>query len=203
MPDAAMDLTRPLPVGSVGRLSSGWWGMWCVIATEAALFAYLLFSYFYIAAQAHAPWPPDGPPKLGIALAGTVILLAASGTVWWGERGIMNGRPGQLRLGLAATLVLGVVFLGLQLLEWSHKSFTPAKNVYGSLFFTITGFHMVHVAAGLLMLLVLLVWSFMGYFDQRRHSALSIGAIYWHFVTAVWLAVFATLYLSPYAGVSA
>jgi cytochrome c oxidase subunit 3 len=96
-----------------------------------------------------------------------------------------------------------VLFVGLQLFEWSHKPFTLAANVYGSLFFTITGFHMVHVVVGLLMLLVLLVWSFMGYFDQRRHSALSIGAIYWHFVTAVWLAVFATLYLSPYAGVSA
>jgi cytochrome c oxidase subunit 3 len=143
----------------------------------------------YIAAQAHAPWPTGGPPKLGIALAGTAILLAASGTVWWGERGIMRGRPGQLRLGLAATLVLGTLFIGLQLYEWRHKPFTLTKDVYGSLFFTITGFHMAHVAAGLVMLLVLLAWSTLGYFDERRHSALSIGAIYWHFVTAVWLVV--------------
>lgn len=202
MPDARMALTRPLPIGSVGRLSSGWWGMGCVIATEAALFAYLLFSYFYIAAQAHAPWPTGGPPKLGIAGTGTVILVAASLTVWWGERGIMRGRPGQLRLGLAATLVLGAAFLGLQLYEWQQKPFTLAKDVYGSLFFTITGFHMAHVVVGLLMLAVLLVWSFLGYFDSRRHSALSIGAIYWHFVTVVWLLVFGALYLTPYAGLS-
>ena len=202
MPEARMALTRPLPVGSVGRDSSGWWGMWAVIATEAALFAYLLFSYFYVGAQAHAPWPTGGPPKLGIASFGTAVLVAASLTVWWGERGIMRGRPGQLRIGLAATLVLGVVFLALQLREWSGKPFTPSKDVYGSLFFTITGFHMAHVVAGLLMLLVLLVWSLLGYFDQRRHSALSIGAIYWHFVTAVWLAVFAALYLTPHFGMS-
>ena len=202
MPDARMALTRPLPVGSVGRESSGWWGMWGVIATEAGLFAYLLFSHFYIAAQAPAPWPAGGPPKLGIASLGTVVLVAASLTVWWGERGIMRGRPGQLRIGLAATLVLGVLFLALQWYEWSNKPFTLSTDVYGSLFFTITGFHMAHVAAGLLMLLVLLVWSTLGYFDQRRHSALSIGAIYWHFVTAVWLAVFTALYLMPRLGMS-
>ena len=201
MPEATMELTRALPVGSKGRLSSGWWGMWCVIATEGALFAYLLFSYFYIAAQAHAPWPTDGPPKLAVALPGTAILLAASLTVWWGERSIMRGNTGRLRVGLAATLVLGTVFVALQLYEWRSKPFTLDKNAYSSLFFTITGFHMAHVVFGLLMLLVLLVWASLGYFDQRRHSALSIGAIYWHFVTAVWLAVFAALYLSPYLGV--
>jgi heme/copper-type cytochrome/quinol oxidase subunit 3 len=198
-----MVLRRELPVGSVGRLSSGWWATWCILATEGALFAYLLFSYFYIAAQAHAPWPPGGSPKLAVALPGTFVLLAGSVTVWWGERGIMRGHPGRLRIGLAATLVLGVVFVAMQLHEWGSKSFSIDKDAYGSLFFTITGFHMAHVVFGLVLLLVLLVWSSLGYFDRRRHSAVSIGAIYWHFVTAVWLAVFAALYLSPYLGVGA
>jgi heme/copper-type cytochrome/quinol oxidase subunit 3 len=195
-----LDLQRPLVVGSRGRLSSGWWGMWSIIATEAALFAYLLFSYFYVGAQAHAPWPPNGPPKLGIAVPDTVILLAASATMWWGERGVRRGRKGPLRIGLAATILLGVVFLGLQVLEWRNKSFTPSSDAYGSLYFTVTGFHMAHVVAGLVMLLALLVWALLGYFDQRRHAAVSIGAIYWHLVTAVWLVVFAALYLSPYLG---
>lgn len=196
-----MDLQQPLPVGSRGRLSSGWWGMWSVVLTEAALFGYLLFSYYYVAAQAHAPWPAGGPPKLTIALPDTIILLLASGTVWWGERGLRRGEQGKLRLGLLLTIVLGAVFLALQVIEWKHKSFTPATNAYGSLYFTITGFHMAHVLVGLGMLLFLLVWALLGYFDVRRHSAVSIGAVYWHFVTAVWLAVFATIYLSPYLGV--
>jgi heme/copper-type cytochrome/quinol oxidase subunit 3 len=200
MPEAQMDLARPLPVGSKGRLSSGWWGMWCVLATEAALFAYLLFSYFYIAAQAPAPFVDGGAPKLTVALPGTLILVAASLTVWWGERGIMRGHAGRLRIGIGATLVLGTIFVALQLHEWRGKKFSVDKDAYGSLFFTITGFHMAHVVFGLLMLLVLLVWASLGYFDQRRHSAVSIGAIYWHFVTVVWLAVFATLYLTPYLG---
>lgn len=196
----AMDLRAPLPVGSRGRLSSGWWGMWSVIATEAALFAYLLFSFYYVASQAHGPWPAAGLPKLRIALPDTLILVAASGTVWWGERGVRRGHRGQLRLGLAATLVLGIIFLGLQMLEWRDKSFTPASHAYGSLYFTITGFHMAHVVAGLVMLACLLLWALLGYFDVRRHSAVSIGAVYWHFVTVVWLFVFATIYVSPYLG---
>jgi heme/copper-type cytochrome/quinol oxidase subunit 3 len=203
MPDARMALRRELPVGSLGRLSSGWWAMWCVIATEGALFAYLLFSYFYIASQAHPHWLDGGPPGLRLALPGTAVLLAASGTAWWGERGIMRGRTRQLRLGLLATLVLGTVFLAMQLKEWHDKPFALSRDSYSSLFFTITGFHMAHVVAGLLMIAALLAWSLLGYFDERRHSPLSIGALYWHFVTAVWIAVFGSLYLAPRLGVGA
>lgn len=202
MRDETMRLDAPLPVGSKGRLSSGWWGMWGVIATEAALFSYLLFSYLYIASQSGGPWPTGGLPKLQIALPDTFILIAASVTMWWGERGIMRGRPARLPLGIVATLVLGGIFLGLQLLEWKRKPFSITKDAYGSLYFTITGLHMAHVIVGLLMLVVLLAWTLLGNFNQRRHAAVSIGAIYWHFVTVVWLFVFGTLYVTPYLGLS-
>jgi cytochrome c oxidase subunit 3 len=188
----------PLPVGSKGRLSSGWWGMWTILGTEAALFAYLLFSYFYVAAQTTGKWPPVGPPRLQIAIAGTVILFLGSATMWWGERGIRAGRRRQLLLGIAATLVLGIAFLGLQIVEWHAKPFGIGTDVYGSLYFTVTGFHMMHVAIGLLLLAVLFVWTALNYFGAPRHSAVSIGVIYWHFVTAVWIAVFLTFYVAPY-----
>lgn len=191
-----------LPTGSRGRLSSGWWGMWTVVATEAALFGYLLFSYFYVAAQAHAPWPPDGPPGLHIALPGTLVLLAASGTMAWAERGVRRGQLGKLRWGLAATVVLGVVFVAMQWHEWQGKPFSLTTHVYGSLFFTVTGFHMAHVVAGLLMLAALWLWSLLGYFGPHRHAAVSVGAVYWHFVTAVWGVVFLSIYISPWLGVS-
>ncbi|MFC5499710.1 heme-copper oxidase subunit III [Caenimonas terrae] len=198
--EAILPSEPALPVGSKGRLSSGWWGMWTLVATEAALFAYLLFSYFYVASQTVGAWPPSGPPKLGIALPDTFILLAGSLTMWLGERGVRKGRRGQLLLGIAATLVLGVVFLGLQLIEWRNKPFSLHTNAYGSLYFTVTGFHMAHVVIGLLMLAVLFVWTLLGYFDERRHSAVSTGALYWHFVTAVWIAVFLSLYVVPQFG---
>jgi heme/copper-type cytochrome/quinol oxidase subunit 3 len=68
------------------------------------------------------------------------------------------------------------------------------------LYFTITGFHMLHVIVGLLMLAVLLLWTAFGYFCADRHSAVSIGVMYWHFVTIVWLAVFFTFYITPRLG---
>jgi cytochrome c oxidase subunit 3 len=197
MDDEALTIARALPVGSAGKLSSGWWGMWTLVATEAALFAYLLFSYFYVGSQTVGPWPPSGPPALRIAIPGTAILLAGSFTMWLGERGVRKGRRGQLLLGIAATLVLGTVFLGLQLVEWRGKPFTISSSAYGSLFFTVTGFHMAHVLVGLLILAVLFVWTLLGYFDERRYAAVSTGALYWHFVTAVWIAVFLALYVAP------
>jgi cytochrome c oxidase subunit III len=202
VPDTAAMQTQGLPVGSRGRLSSGWWGMWALIATEAALFSYLLFSYFYVEALSHGPWPAGGVPKMQIALPDTIILIAGSVTMWWAERGVRTGRRAHLRLGILATLVLGIVFLGLQMLEWRNKPFSLATNAYSSLYFTITGFHMAHVLAGLVILAFLLVWALLGYFDERRHSAVSIGTIYWHFVTVVWLFVFATIYVTPYLGLA-
>lgn len=187
-----------LPVGSKGRLSSGWWGMITVIATEAALFAYLLFSYFYVAAQATGRWPPHGPPKLELALAGTVLLLLGSATMWWGEKGIRAGRRGPLLFGLVSSVVLAVGFLVLEGIEWSRKEFSLTSDAYGSLYFTVTGFHMLHVIIGALMLVMLIVWTVLGYFGARRHSTISIAVLYWHFVTAVWIAVFVTFYVTPY-----
>lgn len=189
---------QALPIGSKGRLSSGWWGMWTVIATEAALFAYLLFSYFYVGAQSTGRWPPDGPPPLALAVAGTVVLLVGSVTMWWGERGIRAGNRTQLLIGLGSSVLLAVAFLVLEGIEWSHKSFTPRSHAYGSLYFTVTGFHMLHVIVGVLMLAMLFVWTLLGYFGARRHSTVSIAVMYWHFVAAVWIAVFLSFYAVPY-----
>jgi cytochrome c oxidase subunit 3 len=187
-----------LPVGSKGRLSSGWWGMITVIATEAALFAYLLFSYFYIASQNGGAWPPGGPPKLDLAIPGTVVLLLGSVTMWWGERGIRAGKRSQLLIGLGASVLLGLAFVVLEGIEWSRKDFTPATHAYGSLYFVVTGFHLTHVLVGVLMLVMLFVWTLLGYFGVRRHSTVAIAVMYWHFVTVVWVAVFLTFYVSPF-----
>jgi len=190
---------EPLPVGSKGRLSSGWWGMITVIGTEASLFAYLLFSYFYVAAQTVGPWPPAGAPALELAIAGSVLLILGSVTMWWGEKGVRAGHNGQLLFGLGASILLAIGFVVLEGIEWSHKSFSLASNAYGSLYFTITGFHLLHVIVGALMLTMLFVWTLLGYFGVRRHSTVSIAVLYWHFVTIVCIAVFLTFYIAPRA----
>lgn len=189
---------RPLPIGGMGRMASGWWGMIALVATEGALFAYLLFSYFYFQVQAGRAFLPDRLPTFTLSGPNTLILVASSVVLWWAERQGRHGRRGPLALGLAITLLLGAVFVAIQILEWRGKTFTPWSSAYGSLFFGVTGFHMAHVIAGLFVLLALLVWTLLGYFDERRHAPVTIGAVYWHFVDAVWLAVVLSLYATPH-----
>ncbi|MCQ0986068.1 cytochrome c oxidase subunit 3 [Jiella marina] len=203
MSDISLETRKPmaigrLPIGSIGRLPNGWWGMMMLVATESFLFLYLLFTYYYLAARAGSGFLPEAPPFFHLSGPNTLILIASSATLWYGERGARKGSRGQLLIGFLATLVLGAIFVGIQIVEWTEKPFTIASHAYGSTFFTVTGFHMAHVVGGLIMLLALTLWSAIGYFDEKRMAAISIGAIYWHFVDAVWIAVFFTFYITPY-----
>jgi cytochrome c oxidase subunit III len=188
----------PLPVAARRRDSVGWWGVLCLIATESALFAYLLFSYYYIATQLGPAWSPEPHPSIALSGPNTLILLSSSIAVWWGEAGVKKNDRRQHLLGVGLAIGLGLVFLIVQVFEWRAKAFTLSSGAYGSLFFTITGFHMAHVIAGVIMLSVVFVWSAMGLFNPRRHAPVSVAATYWHFVDAVWLAVFFTFYVTPY-----
>jgi heme/copper-type cytochrome/quinol oxidase subunit 3 len=180
--------------------TTGFWGMMLLILTEASLFTYLLFSYFYLGSIAPGRWPSEGPPSLRLVIPNTLILLVSSGTMYWAESGIRKGDTHRLRLGLLSTLVLGLTFLTIQGVEYGNKHITPSTDAYGSLFFTITGFHGAHVAAGLLMVGVITARAFFNHFRAGRHDAVTNVAWYWHFVDVVWLAVFTCLYLLPHVG---
>jgi len=198
-----MVLQSKLPVGAIDTRASGWWAMIFVIFTEASLFAYLLFSYFYLAVQPHLPgtFPEGGNPSLALALPNTCILLLSSVAVGWAQFNIERDDSRRLALGMGVGAVLGMVFLVIQYFEWSAKAFGLASSPYSSLYFTVTGFHMAHVVVGVVMLWALFVWSLMGYFNRVRYAHIHIGALYWHFVDAVWLVVFFTFYITPLLGV--
>lgn len=197
MPDA-ISAELPLAVGSTGGRATGWWGMTALIVTEASLFGYLLFAYFYLQSQTAMAWPPEGLPKLAVPLANTAVLLGSSVLVWLGERCIRGDRRAAGVAWLCAAVLAGTLFVLVQLHEWHGKSYGLTSHVYGSLYFTITGFHLLHVLVGLAVLACLALWCALGYQDSRWHAAVGIGALYWHFVDALWLAVFSVLYLSPY-----
>jgi heme/copper-type cytochrome/quinol oxidase subunit 3 len=195
-------LDSRLPVGALNTRASGWWAMIFTVFTEASLFAYLLFSYYYLAVQPHLPgtFPQSGPPELGLALPNTIVLLVSSAAVAWAQLGIEHGSKERLTWGLGTGAVLGFVFLVVQYFEWAEKPFTLSSTPYSSLYFVITGFHMAHVVVGVAMLAALTWWSSQGYFNRVRYAHIHIGALYWHFVDAVWLAVFFTFYLTPLLG---
>ena len=196
--DDALIPNTPLPVGSAERNSTAWFGVLCLIATEGSLFAYLLFSYSYFGVQRDPTWLPTLHPSFKYGLPGTLVLFSSSGTIWWSERGMKQGKRRQHILGLVATILLGITFVVLELLDWHDKSFTLSSRAYGSFYYTITGFHLVHVIVGVSILLAVLCWSLAGYFTQRRHMHVTISGIYWHFVDVVWIFVFSTFFLAPY-----
>ncbi len=200
MVEAALSQPGQLPVGPVRRHGIGWWGAGTLIATEAALFAYLLFSYYYLGATNPSGWVLERAPSLKLALPNTILLLASSGAAWFGERGILTMNRARALAGFGAAFLMGSVFALVQLLEWHGKSYGLGSSSYSSLYFVTTGFHMAHVAVGILVLAALFLWTALDYFSPRRRLVVSAGVLYWHFVDVVWLFVFATYYLTPYLG---
>jgi cytochrome c oxidase subunit 3 len=188
---------QPLPVGAVGRQGPGWWGMLCVIVSEASLFAYLLFSYFYYAVQIADDWMPAHPGFI-FTLPATIALIASGGGIWWGVRAASKEVRSQTLIGFLAALLLGVVFLVLQVLDWSNEPFSLRSGEWGSIFYLATGLHVVHLIVGLVALVLILAWAALGYFDARRHTPVLIVAAYWYFVIAVGVAVFVAFNVLPY-----
>ncbi len=186
-----------LPVGGRGDRSVAWWAVVWTLATEGPLFVYLLFSYFYDGLGKFV-WPAQ-EPKLDIAIPNTILLVLSSVVVWWAERGIRQGNVTRLRLGLAVAWIMGAAFIFLQTVEYRHKLHIlhPGDNAYGSLFYTITSFHGAHVVVGLLFSILVQIWAWLGVYSARRHAAVTNFALYWHFVDAVWIAVFTSLYITP------
>ena len=189
------------PAGLHRGKAPGWWGMVFLIATEAMFFTILLTSYWYLRFRHGPVWPPDGKkPELFLVAIMTPILLLSSAPIHWAEQGIKKGRVWQLRLGLLATFAMGATFLSLQTVEYltKIKEFTPRTDAYGTLFFTITGFHGFHVFVGLLMNLWLQYYAGKRMFDAEHYLPVEVVVMYWHFVDAVWVFIFATIYLSPH-----
>jgi len=193
---------QSLPVRGTGPIGTAWWGMLCLIATEAILFVYLIFSFLYLGAQSPGSWPPDGPPALRLALPDTCILLMSSAVLEWGKRRRreQHRRGTAWIAGLVITILLGAAFVAIQAVEWLHKSFAFSDDSYSCAYFTLTGLHLLHVIAGLIALLVVLAWSLAGRLRGHAYEQPRFAVLYWHFVDAVWLVVFATIYLLPRIG---
>jgi heme/copper-type cytochrome/quinol oxidase subunit 3 len=189
-----------LPVGPVRRHGIGWWGAGTLIASEGALFAYLLFCYYYTGATAPAGWVLESAPSLKLAFPNTLLLLLSSVAAWWGEQGILKRDRLRALFGFAAAFLMGAVFVSVQLLEWHAKAYGIGTSSYASLYFVTTGFHLAHVVVGLVVLIAIFGWTALDYFSPRRRLVVSAGVLYWHFVDAVWLFVFTTYYLTPYLG---
>jgi cytochrome c oxidase subunit 3 len=188
----------PLPVGLVGEKTGGWWGMLMLIATEASIFVYLFFSFFYLQSMTHNAWPPAGKPPLPYALSNTGILILSIFTMWMTERAAHRGRRILVPLGLFFQALVGTCYVLLTLVDWHAEGFAFNDGAYASLFFLIGGMHLAHAIIGVLVLFMLTLWSLLGHITRERCTSVTVIALYWYFLVAVWLAIFGIFYVIPY-----
>jgi len=170
------------------------------IASEAFFFLALIISYLYYRNLNTVISMGDqvlNPRTTGLY---TVFLLLSSGTLWWGHRQLRRQKPTWLAWALGVTIALGTLFLFGQGRDYAHliqENITVDGTIFGSAFFTLTGFHALHVLVGLIVLSIVLILTLLGDFTGPRSAAVAAAELYWHFVDGVWLIVFSVVYILP------
>jgi heme/copper-type cytochrome/quinol oxidase subunit 3 len=189
-------ITRP---ATRRTYSTAWWGMAVLIMTEAMVFLVLLAAYFFLRA-ASTEWPLAGieAPKLELALPFSFVLWGSSLPIFWAEASIRNHKLRAFKIGVLISFVMGLSFLAYTLYDFDELTFGWRDNAYGSIYYTIVGLHALHVFIGLGMNLVVQLKGWLGRYDRGDHASAEVFFLYWHFVDAVWLAVFPALFLSPH-----
>jgi cytochrome c oxidase subunit 3 len=132
---------------------------------------------------------------LHLPLYNTIILLLSGTTVTWAHHALLHGDRKGLIYGLTLTIVLGMIFSGVQAYEYSVAPFDFKDSIYGATFYMATGFHGFHVLVGTIFLLVCLIRAMRGHFTPKQHFGFEAAAWYWHFVDVVWLFLFFAIYV--------
>jgi cytochrome c oxidase subunit 3 len=182
------------PVGS-----NAWLAVLIFLGAEAMFFAGLIGAY--IVFRLGSPvWPPPFQPRLPIGVTGvnTVILVTSAVTMRLGLRAIAAGNRYRLTRLLSLTALCGGIFLAIQGFEWArliHFGLTVSSSVYGGLFYTLIGFHALHVIGALMWLLIVLALAKKGRFTREHHVGLQTCGMYWTFVVALWPVLYGVVYL--------
>lgn len=174
-------------------------GMIVFFVSEAAFFSTLILAYVIYLGESRVGPTPREALSLPLVIINTLCLLASSFTIHRAEKSLHHGNQRAFLSWWALTILLGAVFLGGTAYEWhdliEDKSLTIGRNLFGTTFYTLVGFHAAHVTAGLLMLVLM----FFLVRSQRIQGPKSVGvelvSWYWHFVDVVWVLVFVIVYL--------
>lgn len=189
---------RHLPPVLTGPRAPVWWAMMILVVIETTVFATLLSSYFYIRFSS-PEWPQDGIeiPGLLMPAINTAVLFASSVAVFIGGRAIKKGNVRGLKIWLGAGVLLEAVFLGGKLFETGMFDYTWSTNAYGSIFWSISGLHSVHVGLAILLAGAVEILALRGYFTKERRLGIQVASIYWQFVAIIWIPVLIVLYFVP------
>ena len=177
-------------------------GMWAFLGSECLFFGslistYLLYRNRVLPGQGPNPHDVYDIPYTSVS---SFVLLMSSLTMVLALAAIQRGDERQMRVWLLATALLGMVFIGGQIYEFTsfvEEGLKLSTSTFGSSFFVLTGFHGVHVTVGILWLLSLVGISMRGQLPPEKHLQVEIAGLYWHFVDIVWIVIFTVVYLVP------
>jgi cytochrome c oxidase subunit 3 len=176
-------------------------GMLLFIISEVMFFFAFFLAFFYSSFNPSLSiggvWPPAFITTLDpwkIPLLNTILLLSSGASVTWAHHSIVYGYKFNASIALIVTVVLALVFTGLQGLEYVTAPFSMSDGIYGSTFYMATGFHGFHVFVGTCFLTVCLIRLYFNHFTTEQHFGFEAAAWYWHFVDVIWLFLFITIY---------
>jgi cytochrome c oxidase subunit III len=186
----------PPPANRSSRVEPQMLGMLLFIISEIMVFGAFFTAYFFIRVVGKVEWPAAGTelPKV-VAGFNTAILVSSSFTLHWAETCVKNDNRWGLRAGILTTFLLGCTFLFVQINEYIHIGFAPQDHAQGTIFYGLTGLHGAHVFIGLTLLLMVTIRAFRGHYSSAEHRGVEVPGIYWHFVDAMWIVVYLTVYI--------
>ena len=174
-------------------------GMWVFLASEVMFFTGLIGSYIILRYAHPEAWAAPGETlNVPVTAVNTFLLICSSVTMVKAFAAVQDDDQRALRRWLVATVLIGATFVGVQALEYrelmSH-GFLPSAGLYGSTFYTMTGFHGFHVTVGVLCMMWVTAKAFRGGYSARDHRGIEVIGLYWHFVDLVWIILFTIVYL--------
>ena len=174
--------------------------MWVYLGSDCLLFGTLISTYLLLRHRSVGGPTPQDVFDIPFTSVSSFVLLMSSLTMALAVSSIVRGDVRLNGIWLATTAMLGAVFIGGQVYEFTtfyREGLGYTTNIFGSAFYTLTGFHGVHVSVGIIMLMSLLVMSLRGNLGPERAEAVETIGLYWHFVDIVWIIIFTVVYLIP------
>lgn len=175
-----------------------WWGVLGLIVIESTVVASVIASYFYLRMGA-AEWPPPGvaAPDLTWPTVNAAMLMGSGVTMWLASQAMNKNKKRLFSLWVAASLLLAGSVLLWRWFQFQELDFRWDDHSYGSIVWTITGFHFMHVVSAVIGTGVVFILSLMDYFDSQRQLAVVVDTNYWYFVCAAWIPFYLVLYWTP------
>jgi cytochrome c oxidase subunit III len=196
-PAAGLRPSAP-PIATESALSSAEWGMISFLVSEVAFFCTLIVVYLaFLGAAQSGPTP--AVLSLRLVIGTTACLLLSSVTVHVAEKSLRAGAKSAFIRWWSATILLGIAFLAGTAYEWStlinEHGLTISRNLFGTTYYTLVGFHALHVTVGVIVMMILLALTPAYRATVGKRVGVELVSWYWHFVDGVWLVVFTVVYL--------